>query len=397
VGASSSPVHERVVRDLQFGPGAGALYRPYDGITTAVFSSRGPNADGRVGAHVVANGDWSFGQGFAAAPTSVSFAGGTSFSAPSVSGVAAILRQAVPAATARQVRNALMLSADPTTVTNGSGPLDRGAGHVDAGAALALLQAWTAPDSPGAEGGTNQNVNVNVLQGADIKTYNGDVTRSANGLLPGQRFETFYRVNPNTSAVVVTITDVRPGPTQNVFFGDDITFRVHSAKTSAIGQGDYEAGGYTSGGTFTIADPEDGLMRVTLAGSSENASPIDATVRITSLTRATPGQTTQSKLDDGEFRVYTFTVPAGASVLTARLQWEGHWGEYPTNDLDLILVPPLGSPDVAGATLNSPETATIANPVAGQWTAVVDGFSIASTGGDRFTLRIAVDGVVLKQ
>jgi len=48
-----------------------------------------------------------------------------------------------------------------------------------------------------------------------------------------------------------------------------------------------------------------------------------------------------------------------------------------------------------GAHLNNPESAKIAKPEAGNWTALVNGFSIPA-GSDKYELRIAVDGVVLK-
>ncbi|HEY7574609.1 MAG TPA: S8 family serine peptidase, partial [Thermoanaerobaculia bacterium] len=63
VGAANSVVHERVLRDLQYGLGIGALYRPDPTQQMAYFSSRGPNADGRNGPEVVANGFASFAQG----------------------------------------------------------------------------------------------------------------------------------------------------------------------------------------------------------------------------------------------------------------------------------------------------------------------------------------------
>ena len=78
------------------------------------------------------------------------------------------------------------------------------------------------------------------------------------------------------------------------------------------------------------------------------------------------------------------------------LEWAGDWSNYPTNDLDVILVRPDGSPVFDGATINAPERATIANPAAGTWIALVDGYTVSTSGGDRFKLRIAVDGVVAK-
>lgn len=63
LGAASTSVHERVLRDMQFGVGAGALFRPTTHHQTAFFSSRGPTADGRLDPDVVANGFASFAQG----------------------------------------------------------------------------------------------------------------------------------------------------------------------------------------------------------------------------------------------------------------------------------------------------------------------------------------------
>jgi hypothetical protein len=397
VGASSSAVHERILRNIQLGVGGGALYRPFSGTMMAEFSSRGPTADGRVDPNIVANGLASFGAGTGGAG-SISIGSGTSFAAPTVAGIAVVLRQAVPGATARQVYNALVASADPSVLADGSGPLDRGAGHVNAVAAHQLLQNWTSvPDSAPDYGVENKNVKVNFLQGASVKTWSGDVTRTVTGLMPGGRFETFYKTTPNTSAIVVTVSGFTPGATQNPLFGDDLTLTVHSAKTSAIGaSGDYKVYTFTTGGTFTIANPDLGIMRITLNGSSTNASAVAATVNVRSVTDSNPGQTSHGKIADGELIEVPFSVPAGATRLEARLEWDGDWSNYPTNDLDVILRRPDGTLVTGGATINAPELATVTNPAAGNWIAYVDGFTISTTGGDKYTLRIAVDGVVIK-
>jgi hypothetical protein len=193
------------------------------------------------------------------------------------------------------------------------------------------------------------------------------VIRSAKGLLPGQRFDTYYRVHPNTAAVVVRLYGVEPGVVQNQFFGDDILLSVHSAKTSAIGEGDYPVLTFTTGGTYVIPSPERGLMRVTLNGDWTNASPIDATVSIVSVTEPVPGLTTQGRLDDGQVRVLPFAVPPGAAKLSARLEWQGDWSSYPANDVDLILVQPDGQAVDDGASLNNPEVVEVDAPPAGDW------------------------------
>jgi hypothetical protein len=395
VGASSSAVHERILRDLQRGPGGGLLFRPFGGTQTAYFSSRGPNADGRPDPDVVANGFGSFGQGFSDSPVGIDIAAGTSLSSPSVAGVAAVLRQATPGATARQVRNALILSANANLIHDGSGQLDIGAGQVDGAAALVLLKSGSIPDTPGETGGTNSNVKVNIEQGAGIKTFTGNVTRSVSGLLPGQRFETYYRVTPNTSSVVVMLTGVTPGQVQNQLFGDDILLTVHSAKTSSIGEGDYKVFGFTRGGTFAIPNPELGLMRVTVSGDWTNASPIGATVTIFSMKDSLPQATDQGHIKNGTVQVLPFQVRPGVSKLSARLEWDGDWSSYPANDVDLILIRPNGTANFTGATLNSPEIAEETSPPAGNWLAIVDGFTVYGKQ-DKFKLRIALDGQVVK-
>ena len=394
VGASSSAVHERVLRSVQFGPPIGALYRPFGGVQTAFFSSRGPNADGRTGPNVVANGFASFTQGSGTAGT-VNFASGTSFASPTVAGVAAVLRQRFPSATARQVRNAIIQGANPNILADGSGPLDQGSGYVDAAAAAAILGSNLAADTSGEEGGTNTNVNVNIIQGSNVPTFSATVTRSATGLRPGQRFDTYYKITPNTGAVIVTVSGVTPGSPQNALFGDDILLNVQDARTSSADP--LLAATTTTGGTFVLNNPEAGIVRVTLSGTWTNASPIDATVTIQSANLAVPGQTTQGSISDGDAIVIPFTVPPGTTTLDALLEWKEDWGSYPTNDLDLTLVPPGGgAPNVAAATASSPERATIANPVAGAWQAIVNGFQILSKNGDTFTLRLAANGKVIQ-
>ena len=137
-GASSTPAHERILRDIQFTGfpvGIGQLYRPSNQVQTAYFSSRGPTADGRLDPDLSANGFASYVNVFAAvvngqivscgapgvppapSPNScqsrILFVSGTSFASPTVAGAAALLRQAAPSASALQTRNALILGANP--------------------------------------------------------------------------------------------------------------------------------------------------------------------------------------------------------------------------------------------------------------------------------------------
>ena len=396
VGAASLPHNERILRDLQYGPGIGALYRPFGGIEMSYFSSRGPDADGRVQPNVVANGFANFGMGLGTA-SSISIGSGTSFATPSVSGIAAVLRQAYPNATARQIRNAIILSANPSLVT-GATVLDQGNGYVNAGAAAALLAAGKAPDSVDALPKANESVKVNVEKGTALNVVNGFVTESLSGLRPSERRDIVYRVNPNTSQVVIALTNFAaalPAVQQNPLFGDDLIVAVHSAKTSSIGEGDYKYFAYTTNGTIVIDNPETGLLRLSISGDWTNAGTVSVKASVFSTVDPIPQFTSQSKISDMQRLVVPFTVPAGAQSLQARLSWRADWGSYPSADLDLILISPTGGVNGDGAQLNNPENAAIANPAPGQWIALVDGYNIPA-GSDKYELRIAVDGKVLK-
>lgn len=239
VGAANLAHNQRVAIDVAFGFGVGGLYRPFDGTVMAFFSSRGPDADGRVQPNVVANGWDSFGMG-GGTPDEIEFGFGTSLSTPTVSGIAAVLRQRFPAATARQIRNAILASADPTLV-NAADVLDQGHGFVNATAASSLLAGGSVSNTVDPAPNANQSVKVNVEQNTPVKAVDGFVRQTLT-LQPGQRHEVLYQVLPNTSQVIVSLSNFSaslPPNKQNQFFGDDIFFGVHSAKTSAIGDGDY--------------------------------------------------------------------------------------------------------------------------------------------------------------
>ena len=397
VGAASLAHNERILRRLQLGPTNGALYRPFLGAQTAFFSSRGPNADGRPDPDVVANGFASFGQGSGTAAT-ITFASGTSFSAPTTAGVAALLRQAFPGATARQIRNAIIAGANPNVLADGSTVLDQGAGYVDGVVAASLLAAGAVPDALPALPNANKNVNVNVQQNTFLRVRDGSVTESASDLKPGQRHEVVYRVNPNTRQVVVVLSNVTPSlppAQQNQLFGDDILLSVHSAKTSAIGEGDYRYYDFTTGGTFTFDNPETGLMRITVGGDWTNAGTISADVAIFSTKEPIPQFSTQGQLADQQTVVLPIVIPSGVSQAEFRLGWREDWGRYPSNDLDLFMVQPNGLTNPLGATESNPEVVRVNNPAAGTWTAVIRWFSVA-TGSDKYEFRASLDGKVVK-
>ncbi len=399
-GAANIAEYERILRDLTFRPPgfipSGIFFRPSSHIQTATFSSRGPNADGRGDPDVTASGFASFGQGFNT-PFSIELASGTSFSSPTVAGVAAVLREAFPAATALQVRNAIIASANPNILGDNPTKEDQGNGYVDAQAARLLLAGGGVPDFLPTPPTFNRSVKVNLETNAGLDVRSGSITQHVGPLKPGERGEVLYRVAPNTAQVVISIANFSAGAQQNPLFGDDLFFRVHTAKTSNLqGGGYFGFPAFVTGGTFVINDPETGIIRVTPSGDWTNAGDVEADVIIFSVANPLPGFSDQRRVVETDSIQIPFHVPAGTSLAEVRLSWRENWGRYPVNDIDLFLVDPFGIPNFDGATLDSPENVIINNPIAGGWIAIVAGFEF-HTPDDKYKLRIALDGIVFNQ
>jgi hypothetical protein len=441
VGAASTPVHERVLRDQQFGVGIGALYRPFGDVQMAEFSSRGPTADGRVDPDISANGLGSYVAVFAAVaggqiiscghpaapPTGpnacvlrILFVSGTSFASPTTAGAAAVLAGAVPAATGLQVRNALVLGANPSIVADGSGPNDRGAGFLDVAASLALLQAGDvkdelpenerrddhddAPDDVGA-GGKSVQHNLHKIGIHAVRFHRDRFTASTGPLLPGQVAHYFLPSDSFTESFTIAITNIVKGATQNALFTDDLfvqavdaptSFAVHRILTGA------SAGAFVgTDTTFTIDKLQNGLVRLAIQGDWTNASPISATVTINRVRRFPTLPSTAGLIRQDDVIPYTVTVPAGKVQVTFDLFWLQNWGRYPTNDLDLTVIDPNGvevedaAGNPPGATLSSPERVVVDNPLPGTWRILVNGFTIQDHA-DLFTVTAAADGKRLK-
>ncbi len=387
VGAASSPVHERILRDVQFGTGIGPLFRPDSHQQMADFSSRGPNADGRIDPEVVANGLASFAQG---ANGGISLVSGTSFAGPTVAGVVAALYSYKPSATPAEIRSAIVASARPEVIPTAAA-VDQGAGYVNAAGARDLLD--TGVPEIGDPAPARKKVAQNVKKGAGIEPIEDSTYRARlRKLRPAERREFYYVVKKGTGAVKLTLSNITPelpAAEQNAFFGDDIQLAVHSAKTSSIGGGgDYLAFDFINADrTYVFDNPETGLMRITVLGDWTNVGRVSVDVRIEEVREKLSKRDFDGELTEGQFKVHEVDIPAGTASVTFRLSWESDWGAYPTNDLDLVIVPPVGAPNFAGATLDSPETVTIATPPAGKWTIYVEGFTVAGKR-ERYQLRI---------
>jgi len=416
VGATSPAVNERILYEVQYAtqfpreyyPGIGADIRPYPNTEVQWSSSRGPSADGRLDPDVVATGVGNISQGYCpdlileACFKKLTIGSGTSFSAPIVSGIAAVLRQAFPQATARQIQNAIIESGQINKTASHFDVLDRGHGVPDAELAFNLLKAGSVsndlPPLPPIETFVKANIEANTNLVVQTATYG----KSFPNMKPGQRAEILYDVPLYARSVRIRVHHVAMKGPQNKFYnGDRLFLYVHSARTSVGGAADYRVneallrnGADT---TFVVDNPDKGVMRITLNPDTQNAGEVDAEVEVN--TELSPfGNPTliTGTVKNAESKLYTVDVAPNTPEISFLLRWGRDWSHYPTSDVDLVVCAPsipsivdcrsLGNKK--GATLAAPERVTIPSPGAGKWTVVVHGFNVPLGLEEQFTIEI---------
>ncbi len=434
VGAISPAANERIVWDMNplfcrdgVSLCKGLQNRASTGTQVASTSSRGPTADGRSAPHVVATGFGNFGQGFSS-PNDIDLEfGGTSYSSPTVAGAAAVLRQAHPWNTARQIRNAIISSANPRLIDDGSGELDRGAGVVDATAAHTLLDGGRVPDFLARSAEPSLSVEDNIERGTNLKVLRGSVRQSERNLKPGQRAEILYEITDRTDQVVISISNLSVSAAQNPVWHDDVVVGVHSAKTSQIAGldpsdptvalfGDYYFFYPTFGETITIDDPEPGIMRITIAGDSFNGGIVSADVSVTSTQEPFPPFTARGEITDQGTIRFPVAIPNGVTRADFQLRWSDDWSRYPTSDIKFMtILDPGGTsadfvsqpvphadpffPDVKPG-LDAPQTVSVEAQRGktlknGTWYLDAFGFEVPALT-DNVELLVTVDGKPLK-
>ncbi len=407
VGAVNTAAHERILRDIQYGLGAGELFRPTDHLQMAYFSSRGPNADGRNDPDVVSMGFAAFVQG----PTgSLNLVSGTSFSAPDVAGGAALLRQAAPDASAAAVRKALIEGANPVPLMKTAGDMDQGAGLVDYPAALAMLESmgydmmpgmmhrhgWKHHKRPSYKVAKNvKRLGYKVLKAKQPKTF------SLDQLDPGEVAHFFVKAGDETDRIVINLAnlDLGPADAQNVFFGNDFYVRVQDAITST--DATLYENFLSTDSEIVIDKPQTGLIRIAVMGDWTNAAPVSAELTVQAIKGEKAEESAEGMIAQGAYATYSVEVPGGTTSFDIELSWKENWGYYPTDDLDLILLSPSGEVLYDGATYNSPERVSLTNPEAGSWTILVNGYTVHEEVGDhdpeippssKWELSVSADG-----
>jgi subtilisin family serine protease len=393
VGATTDAAHDRIFIDLlgPWGPGGGGLFRPVDNHVVADFSSRGPTADGRADPEIVAPGAGRFVQ---LADGSVMWGSGTSLSAPTVAGAAALLLSAHPGASPDEIRSALLHGADPEALDGKPGVFDQGFGLLNVMRAHEKFGAFNPSD----RGKESHLVRTNLVP-FHVDLINSDFFSGSTGWLePGERREYFIPTiqRPlNGLDITISITAENSASEQNQLYGDDAFILINSSKTS---RGDVLFGGRVSGTQTVTLGPQDldyGLTRVAILGSVTNAGRAKADITIAK--QRTPPRLAAlatGNLAQGEVSAVPFTVPEGLPNMSFLLSWKQGWDAWPTNDLDLHLYDPDGNRlyldnngdgMLDGSWLDTPERITVVDPMPGQWTGMVLAYTVWASK-DHFVL-----------
>jgi hypothetical protein len=371
----------------------------------------------------MADGFGMLGQGLSSNANRVNLTTETSFSAPAVAGVAALLWDAFGGQfTATQIRNAIVASANPNVITNEPTAADQGNGYIDALAAYNLLASGQASDLLEIPPKATQNVKANLVNGAHLSVEDGPFQEQIQSLEPEERRDILCEVKPGTTALTVIVSNIDAvSDTGNVFFGrDDIQLGVHGSKTSAIESGDYFdlnpdpssrfafiGEDFTPPGVsaedcdpvsktcvFVIPNPEPGIVRVTVNGTWTNVDSVSADLAIFPTAGPEPGHTAQGQISESDFFTIPVEIPAGVEAAEFRFTWAEDWSRYPTSDVDMFLVGPSLGDFFDGTTIDVPEVVGVSNPTPGTWLVFLLGFEVSVTS-DRYELRVLADGQLL--
>lgn len=379
VGAASDAAHERIEVDMMSALGDGILFRPVDGVQTAIFSSRGPLADGRFGVDVVAPGVGNFGM---TADGDFHIGDGTSYSAPQVAGAAALLHGAFPAASAAQIRNAIMSGANAALLVDKPTRNDQGGGFLDVGASHEMLAAGgvssTIPALRTQTAPTRVSQNIRRA-GVTPISFSANKFTTTVELVPGQVAQ-FLIDNSSRDIYTIDVQNTRaelPPEQQNPLFGDGWIFAILDGEWSFADTQFSDL--MPSGATFReFTRFQNGLPRIVLMGDWTNVGKISLTLTVT-VERVVPTTlpgTLTGTIADQTTKFYNLSVPGSNSLAFFNLSWPSDWRFYPTHDIDLLVATPEGDLNIAGATLASPESFMLARLPRGTYTLIVDGYAV---------------------
>ena len=415
-GATDQVVSSRLLYEYLglvsgLGPGQSLVMRPTDETRIVNFSGRGPTSDGRAGPDIAALGTWNFVQNPAG---TFSWVAGTSFSAPTIAGAAALLNafwenslgyETQPG----KIRNALLLGADFWKPGRPWRHLeDEGLGVIDVPKALAKLKHHRYLPGIFFPIPARSGLPV-ILDHPGCERHVDEFrTRHPVKLDPAVVQDWVWEISDRTSRVKIELFDIKvPDNSATAFFANALQIDVQSAKrtdtarplatvlcpdptnplcparidATTIAPVDIviEDGLWTMNGVPVANQPmEPGHMKLALSGDFVNESPVSFKARITRENRGEKLTHPVSKgfiKQDDSFLV-PVVVPAGTARATFDLTWFRDWSSFPTSDLDMTIVPPSGPANQEGVTLNAPERAVLNAPAPGIYFVVVAGAEV---------------------
>jgi subtilisin family serine protease len=394
---------------------------------TASFSSRGPLAAG--GGDLLKPDIIAPGQDVLAGVAPYEFGGeyfgllsGTSMSSPHIAGIAALFKELHPRWSPMAIKSALMTSAGdvldggtPAPNTNPVLIFRQGAGHVQPNSAAdpGLVFDSEFVDWLGFLCGTQLPTTFCTETGAPVLDPSDlNVASIAIGDLAGT--QTITRRVTNVSKRRATYTpsiagmegfDVQVSPAAlTLRRGETKSFTVKFTRTSAA------VGAYT-GGQLTLADSTDTykvrvpvvVRPVALAAPAEVAGSYNVTFGYTGAFTATPrglveaAVTSGTVLDDPSNGACSLSTP-NAQIVTVNVPAGSTYARFSLfdadvnagADMDLCVFDSAGALVAASGTATSNEEASVANPAAGDYRVVVQGYDVGA--GSAFKLHAWVLG-----
>jgi hypothetical protein len=388
----------------------GMVMRPTDETRVVNFSSRGPLSDGRFGPEISALGHWTF---FAGPLNELRWAGGTSFSSPTVAGGAALLNAWWEAqgneTDPTLLEEILFLGADPDAVGEPwQGINDQGYGVLDIPSSFEYLMSGKIKFKPAKDPGIlTSNVLGNPVPGK-TEFWESETIE----LAPSEKYDAVFQISEATSSVYIEIYDiVAPDNSTYAYWPNSLEVHLQSAKRTSFAHpivsyfypfayGETfeilveDGQWYSSFGEEAYQPMEPGLMKLSLVGDYSNESPVSFKLRIVRENLREPLDV-KNRVESGVIKmadnyVFPVEIPEGTMTATFDLVWNRDWASFPTSDIDMIIFDPTGAlASLDGATANAPERAIINMPMAGTWYVMVDGYEVNKS--DNFDLYLNLE------